>query len=173
MAEERTDAEEMEESSQPIRRKQMISLHTPAEGWLELVSPSHFDYVRRFKEFVERLADAPLAEEDREGLRLAIDEMARNAIEWGNRQDHLKALRLSCCIFDDKLIIKIEDEGEGFDTEALSDPAQDPVAHIMKRLDQGKRAGGYGIFLTRRLVDEVMFNERGNVVLLTKYFKER
>ncbi len=147
-------------------------MRTPAEGWIELVSPSHADYVDRFKTFVERLGAAPLSEEERENMQLAIDEMAHNAIEWGNRRDRRKQLRLSACIFDEKLVIKIEDEGDGFDAEALRDPSLDPVAHIMERFSEGKRAGGYGIHLTRGLVDEVMFNERGNIVVLTINFRK-
>ena len=152
-----------------IPGREDFHVKAPAEGWVELVSPSHPDYVERFKSFVERLGETPLGEEDRRDLEQAIDEMAQNAIEWGNREDRRKQLRLSACVFEDKLVIKIEDEGEGFDPETLRDPSLDPVAHIVERLSEGKRAGGYGIHLTRRLMDEVMFNERGNVVLLTKF----
>ena len=32
----------------------------------------------------------------------------------------------------------------------------------------GKRAGGYGLHIVRHIMDEVLYNERGNVVLLSK-----
>ena len=33
----------------------------------------------------------------------------------------------------------------------------------------GMRPGGFGIFMTRRMADEVIYNEEGNEVLLIKY----
>jgi len=33
----------------------------------------------------------------------------------------------------------------------------------------GLRPGGFGILLTRQLVDELIYNETGNEVLLIKY----
>jgi hypothetical protein len=53
----------------------------------------------------------------------------------------------------------------------LKDPSLDPAAHIRERRTSGKRMGGWGIFLARKMVDEVTFNRRGNIVFLTKYFQ--
>jgi anti-sigma regulatory factor (Ser/Thr protein kinase) len=162
----------------PAKKTQRIKLpdgssfevKTPAEGWIELVAPSASDYVERFKAFVERVGRTPLSDADKADLNWAIDEMARNAIEWGNREDRSKKLRLSCCVFSDKVVVKIEDEGAGFAPETVHDPSRDPLVHVMERLSEGKRPGGYGVFMTRRLMDEVIYSERGNVVLMTKYF---
>jgi anti-sigma regulatory factor (Ser/Thr protein kinase) len=33
----------------------------------------------------------------------------------------------------------------------------------------GLRPGGYGVLLARQLVDELLYNEKGNEVLLVKY----
>jgi hypothetical protein len=40
------------------------------------------------------------------------------------------------------------------------------VAH---RAERGIRPGGFGILLARKIVDELVFNERGNEVLLIKH----
>ncbi|MCC8165705.1 MAG: ATP-binding protein [Planctomycetes bacterium] len=40
------------------------------------------------------------------------------------------------------------------------------------RQSAGKRAGGYGVFLIRKLVDDIVYNEKGNTVLLIKYLPE-
>ena len=37
------------------------------------------------------------------------------------------------------------------------------------REQRGMRAGGYGVLLARNLVDELLYNEKGNEVLLIKY----
>ncbi|SPF46834.1 hypothetical protein SBA4_3580017 [Candidatus Sulfopaludibacter sp. SbA4] len=38
-------------------------------------------------------------------------------------------------------------------------------------MEQGQRPGGFGILMTRNLVDELIYNERGNAVLFVKYLK--
>jgi serine/threonine-protein kinase RsbW len=53
--------------------------------------------------------------------------------------------------------IEVADEGDGFDATRVSDPTEP------ERL---LTPGGRGVFLMRRLVDEVHYNERGNVVRL-------
>ena len=45
----------------------------------------------------------------------------------------------------------------------------DPLTHLDERAAQGKRAGGFGILLAGKLVDEVHYNERGNEVILVKH----
>ena len=164
-----SESHENEEERPESPRRPDSRLVQPAEGWVELVAPSDFEPVERFKNFVAELSATSLTDEEKENLRQAIDEMAHNAIEWGNRRSPDKRISLSYCLFKDRLVIKVEDEGEGFDTDAMSDPSVDPVAHVMERLRAGKRPGGFGIHITRKLVDEVTFSERGNTVLLTKF----
>jgi anti-sigma regulatory factor (Ser/Thr protein kinase) len=41
------------------------------------------------------------------------------------------------------------------------------------REELGLRAGGFGILMTRGLVDEMHYNERGNEVRLVKYFASK
>jgi anti-sigma regulatory factor (Ser/Thr protein kinase) len=43
------------------------------------------------------------------------------------------------------------------------------MAHFDKRQELGMRPGGFGILLVRNLVDELVYNERGNEVILIKY----
>ena len=46
----------------------------------------------------------------------------------------------------------------------------DPVGHMMVREALGLREGGFGILMSRGLVDELEYNEAGNEVRLVKYF---
>ena len=41
-----------------------------------------------------------------------------------------------------------------------------------RREEQGLRPGGFGIMLTRKLVDELIYDERGNDVILVKYLDQ-
>ncbi len=138
-------------------------------GWLELTADSDFETVERFRSFVQRLAEARVPEELLQDLRFAIDELGRNAVEWGNRGEKGKRVHFSYCLLEGKMMLKIEDEGAGFDPGAVPDPSSDPGGSLRKRRVEGKRAGGFGIHLVRKLMDEVIYNERGNVVIMTKY----
>lgn len=140
----------------------------PVGGWLELTADSHVEYVERFRRFTELLYGTNLPEDTKFQLRMAIDELGRNAVEWGNRQSADKRIHLTYCFFENQIVLKIQDEGEGFDVSALQDPTQDPLRHLQAREAVGKRAGGFGVFLIRKLMDEVVYSERGNTVLLTK-----
>ncbi len=44
----------------------------------------------------------------------------------------------------------------------------DPLALIERRAELGLRPGGFGILVTKQVVDEMFYNERGNEVLLIK-----
>ena len=64
--------------------------------------------------------------------------------------------------------------GSGFRRESLAHaatagPEDDPAAHIAKREEAGIRAGGYGMLLAAGTVDELIYSEIGNEVLLIKY----
>jgi CheY-like chemotaxis protein/anti-sigma regulatory factor (Ser/Thr protein kinase) len=156
------------------RREQMpedigrLDVKSDVRGWVELTVPTHFEYVERFQRFVQQLYETSLSREEVEDIRVAIDEIGQNAVEWGNREDVSKRIRLSYCLFKDRVVFKIEDEGEGFDVEKLKDPSRDPMAHIMERMADGKRMGGYGIFMSKSIMDDIQYSERGNVVIMTK-----
>ncbi|MHC4870316.1 MAG: ATP-binding response regulator [Planctomycetota bacterium] len=149
-----------------------ISVKQEMDGWVELTAPTDFEYVERFQKFTSLLGNIPLSPENREDIRVAIDELGQNAVEWGNQDDRTKCIKLSYCIFNDRLVFKIEDEGKGFCPDTLRDPSVDPLQHILKRMEEGKRAGGYGVYITKKLIDEVVYNDKGNIVILTKYFNK-
>ncbi len=148
-----------------------LDVKSDVRGWVELTAPSHFEYVERFQRFTQQLYTTEMSREELEDIHVAINELGQNAVEWGNRQDSSKRIRLSYCLFRDRVVFKIEDEGQGFDANSLKDPSRDPLAHIMERISAGKRMGGYGIFMTKSIMDEVVYSERGNVVVMTKFFR--
>ncbi|MDR1535898.1 MAG: ATP-binding protein [Planctomycetota bacterium] len=146
-----------------------LAVDRPVDGWIELTSPSELEQFRRFQRFSEALFRRRLSPGVGEDLQLALEEVSRNAIEWGNRFNPDKSLRVSYCLFSDRVVIKIEDEGEGFVPEEVPDPTIHPTRLIRERREAGKRPGGYGVFLIRKLVDRLDYSEKGNSVLLTKY----
>ncbi len=145
-----------------------LQVSANVRDWVELNATNDVEYLARFRKFTEVLLSSKLDNEAREDIRLAIEEIGRNAIEWGNEGDRTKTIRLSYCLFPDRLVVKIEDEGLGFIPSDINDPSVDPVAHIKSRREAGKRLGGYGIYLVRKVMDEVLYSNRGNSVIMTK-----
>ena len=139
--------------------------------FVELSGLSDPVQAERFQRFANRVLSSFLGEKERGELRLALEEIVRNAIEWGNRNDPSKKLRLSYCLLTDRITFRVEDEGKGFDPTGLKDPSLNPQAHIHERRASGKRMGGWGLFLARKMVDDVTFNRKGNIVFLTKYLR--
>ena len=146
-----------------------LDVHRANSGWLELTADSAPETAGRLRTCVERLTETQVSPEVAEELRFAIDELGRNAVEWGNRGQRAKHVRLSYCLFEEKVMFKIEDEGDGFNPGVVPDPSEDPDGSLKSRESQGKRAGGFGIHLVRKLMDEVIYNEKGNVVVMSKY----
>lgn len=145
---------------------------SPVSGWIELTASSKLEQLRRIQRFYEVLFDSSLPRDVCEDLKMAVEEVGRNAIEWGNRFDPTKRVRVSYCRFDDRIIIKIEDEGKGFNPGSVPDPTANPKEAMQRRLEAGKRPGGYGVYLIQKLMDEVVYNEKGNTVLMIKYLPE-
>jgi CheY-like chemotaxis protein/anti-sigma regulatory factor (Ser/Thr protein kinase) len=141
--------------------------------WIELVAPCSLDVADRIQEFVMHL-DADLPEDVRESMAQAFRELLSNAIEWGGRLDPTQSVRISCLRTRRLRLYRIADPGDGFDIDqlshaAVSNPADDPLEHARVREEKGLRPGGLGLLMSKALVDEVIYNEKRNEVVLVKY----
>lgn len=141
--------------------------------WLELVAPCVLEMADRIQLFVMQL-DTDLPEAVRESVAQAFRELMTNAIEWGGKLDPQRKVRISCVRAKRMLLYRIADPGEGFDIgtlrhAAVNNPDADPLQHAIVREEQGIRPGGLGLMISRSLVDEVIYNEKRNEVMLIKY----
>jgi anti-sigma regulatory factor (Ser/Thr protein kinase)/ActR/RegA family two-component response regulator len=121
------------------------------------------------KELQTGLPSAP-----REELMLAFHEILMNAIEHGAQFQSDKVVQVAAIHTARAIVFYVRDPGAGFRWDeishaAVSNPADAPSKHIEVREQQGMRPGGYGILLARGTVDELIYNERGNEVLLIKH----
>ena len=116
-----------------------------------------------------------LAEDAIRQLTTAIREMGMNAIEWGHRKQIDRLVNVTYRIDKDRVTIAIKDTGPGFNPENVPHAADpdDPAKHMEVRDSLGLRAGGFGILMTKGLVDELTYNRTGNEVRLVKYFPQR
>jgi anti-sigma regulatory factor (Ser/Thr protein kinase) len=115
-----------------------------------------------------------LSIQEREDVGTAFRELLMNAIEHGAGRDPSKTVRVDYVRTAKFMIYKILDPGEGFSLNrlphaAISNQPDAPYQHCEVRDRLGLRPGGFGILLTRHLADELIYNEKGNEVLLIKY----
>jgi anti-sigma regulatory factor (Ser/Thr protein kinase)/CheY-like chemotaxis protein len=142
-------------------------------NWITLrVSSRLVTAERLMRFFTEYLAD--VADAERQKLTAALREILLNAMEHGAGFDPDKIVEVSAARTTRAIVYHVRDPGPGFKREALAHAAvanasADPLAHLNHRAELGMRPGGFGMLLTRDLVDEMVYNERGNEVILIKY----
>lgn len=91
--------------------------------------------------------------------QLAYEEAIVNAIRHGNGCDTDKTVTVEMSCDDDRATIRITDEGEGFDPQAVPDPRQDDLLDV---------PGGRGVLLIHEIMSEVTYNDRGNQITMIK-----
>lgn len=97
---------------------------------------------------------------DSDMLSLVLTEAVTNAMLHGNRDQSSKKVWVEARVKDDRVILKVKDEGPGFNYDDVPDPTMDE--NLM-------RHSGRGLYLIRALMDEVTFNKNGNEIAMVKY----
>lgn len=159
-------------AAQPATAPQ-IQVLSARPDWVELLVPCERAAAERIHEFMLRLkSDLPAEVRDQVGE--AFRELLLNAVEWGGKLDPSLAVRISYLRTRRMLLYRISDPGSGFRFDELPhaaccNPPDDPVHHVVVREQKGLRAGGFGILLTKAVVDELLYNEQQNEVVFIKY----
>jgi anti-sigma regulatory factor (Ser/Thr protein kinase)/CheY-like chemotaxis protein len=140
--------------------------------WVKLAARCDKKTADRLVQFIHEIIDLP--ESERDAVAYAFSEMLLNAMEYGGRFDPSQYVEISYVRAQHIVACRIKDPGEGFSLAeikhaAVSNPAEDPLRHQLHRDAQGLRPGGFGLMITLNLVDELIYGERGNDVLLIKY----
>jgi anti-sigma regulatory factor (Ser/Thr protein kinase) len=141
--------------------------------WVELLVPCEQSVVHRVQSFLSHL-ESELPPEIIEKVGYAFRELLNNAIEWGGHLDPNLKVRISYIRTKKMLMYRLDDPGTGFKLEemkhaAINNPEEDPIAHMKDREEKGLRPGGLGLLLTQQMVDELVYNESRNEVVLIKY----
>ena len=107
---------------------------------------------------IERASAAGFEDERlRLNFRVGVSEALANAMLNGNMSDPRKRVWLEAELSSMAIVVRVTDEGSGFDPRRLPDPTL-PANR--------RRVGGRGIFLIRKLMDQVEFNDRGNSITM-------
>ncbi|OHB75165.1 MAG: hypothetical protein A2Z34_01835 [Planctomycetes bacterium RBG_16_59_8] len=132
--------------------------------------PSDNSQVEGAIELAQKLFETSgLSEEGQIALSAAFREAVGNAIRHGNGHDARKKVEVECVLDDQKISLAIRDEGPGFDHPKFvrTGKTEDAVAAAREVYAHGKR-GGLGILLMLKCCDRVDYNQKGNVIILTK-----
>jgi DNA-binding NarL/FixJ family response regulator len=149
-----------------------IEILSATPEWIRLAASCDMRTAERLVQFINEISNLPDAE--REDVATAFREILMNAIEHGANFDPDKFVEISYIRSRHMVMCRVKDPGEGFSLDeirhsALSNPPEDPIQHANYREEHGMRAGGYGVLVAKSLVDELIYDEKGNNVLLIKY----
>ncbi len=119
---------------------------------------SKIENLRKIEKIIDELSGEFKISEDIYGnILIAALEATNNAIMHGNKLDNTKFVNIEFRFEDEKLKIKVDDEGKGFDYKHIPDPTSP---------ENIENVNGRGIFLMTKLSDKIKFSRNGATVEL-------
>jgi serine/threonine-protein kinase RsbW len=135
--------------------KVLLSLHLPAK----------LENLGRFKESVADCVSTEGFDQKRiQEIELALEEALVNIFNYAYPEE-AGDVEVNCKIENGQFIIEIIDAGIPFDMTSLSDP--DLTADVDER-----KIGGLGIFLLKKMVDEVRYRREKDQNILNLIIKK-
>jgi len=132
------------------------------ERSIHIEIPSQLKFIKGIAHNI--IADAKLMGYDERELRdkipVTVDEAVTNAIKHGNKFQEDKRVTIDVSMNIERIKIVVIDEGEGFDVSSVPDPTV-PMNFL--------KPSGRGILFMNIGMDEVRYNERGNILTLIKF----
>jgi serine/threonine-protein kinase RsbW len=113
---------------------------------IEVTLETQIESVALAEEISLRVAGAAgFSEEDSHKISMSVREGVINAIQYGNGQQQDKKVYLTFELAPEKLVVRVIDQGPGFDLADVPDPLAEE--NLLK-------TSGRGIFLMRSFMDE-------------------
>jgi len=150
-----------------------IQILSARPGWVSVRVNCRLVTAERLMSFAKEL-NSQLPENTRQDIMQALREILMNAMEHGAAFNPEQVVEVTCIHTGRAMVFYLRDPGSGFRRESLShaaiaDPSDNPTNHIVEREQEGMRPGGYGLLVAGGTVDELIYSEIGNEVLLIKY----
>jgi serine/threonine-protein kinase RsbW len=126
--------------------------------------PGRLENLSKICDFVVQAAnDAGLDDSAVYAVELAVDEACTNIIEHAYGGENKGDIRCTCNITPEGLTVILQDQGRPFKPESI------PAPKVKARLADLKSRGA-GLFLIRKMMDEVHFDfsAEGNSLTMTK-----
>jgi serine/threonine-protein kinase RsbW len=131
----------------------------------KIVFDANFDNLDEIREIVAEAArQVGFSDKEIYAIQLAADEASSNIIEHAYAGVKGGKLEIDISISDNKLKIIMRDHGKPFD------PASVPEPNVKADLSE-RKIGGLGMYLMRKLMDEVSYEsspETGNILTMIK-----
>ena len=127
---------------------------------------ANFDNLDEIREFVGEVArQGGFSDKEIYSIQLAADEASSNIIEHAYASVGGGKIEIDCSISDTELKIIMRDHGKSFDPSSVPEP------NINADLSE-RKIGGLGMYLMRKLMDEVSYESsanEGNVLTMIKW----
>ena len=111
------------------------------------------------KKVLDEVQDLNLTDSELQNIKLCFEEAFINAVKYGNKYDAQLTVDVEIIKRPQSLEIAVSDYGEGFDFENCKDPTLE---------ENLTRKGGRGIFLIKKFMDEVVFEQNGKRIRMIK-----
>ena len=123
-----------------------------------LIIQSKLDEINQVEKIIDEISEVNSINSDLYGkILIATIEGVNNAMVHGNKLDINKTVKIDFTVVNGKLTIAIEDQGPGFDFNSIPDPTMP---------ENIENISGRGVFLMRKLTDEIVYNDKGTKVEL-------
>jgi anti-sigma regulatory factor (Ser/Thr protein kinase)/ActR/RegA family two-component response regulator len=149
-----------------------IEILSATPDWIQLTARCDLPTADRLVQFLRGVGNIPQTEKDQ--IITAFKEILVNAMEHGGHFNSSQHVEISFIRSRRAIVCRVKDPGQGFSLEELRHAAvgsspKDLLTHMAVREEQGLRPGGFGMLLAKKLVDDLIYSEKGNEVLLVKY----
>ena len=119
---------------------------------------SRLENIAKVESMIETLrVQYSINDEQYGNMLLASVEAVTNAIEHGNNLDEKKEVNIEARRSESAFQLSIQDQGKGFNPDRLPDPTTPEFR---------EQPDGRGVFLMRKLADEVCFSDGGRCVAM-------
>ncbi len=123
--------------------------------------PARFEYLDEIRDFVAEVAQqGGFSEKEVYSLQLAADEAASNIIEHAYEGVTDGSIEIDCDMQGNSIVIIMRDDGASFDPSKVKQP------NVKADLSE-RQIGGLGIYLMRKIMDEVHYESTGKTNTLT------
>jgi anti-sigma regulatory factor (Ser/Thr protein kinase) len=131
----------------------------------KLTFDANFDNLDEIREFVGEVArQSGFSDKEIYSIQLAADEASSNIIEHAYAGMGEGKIEIDCSISETEMKIVMRDHGKSFDPSTVPEP------NIKADLSE-RKIGGLGMYLMRKLMDEVSYEssaDAGNVLTMIK-----
>ncbi len=132
---------------------------------LNSIFDANFQSLDEIREFVgEAASQVGFSEKEIYSIQLAADEASTNIIEHAYVGREGGQIEVDCYVSEDELRIILRDRGRSFDPSSVPEP------NVKADLSE-RKIGGLGMYLMRKLMDEVYYEsspEMGNALTMVK-----